>query len=217
MVCQALATFARLDTALALLCNENRIADEACRRRSVRDIHLINWTIEEAKLLKAERPQPSDVDPVPSLDQILIWPGEDPTGRSTEPLNVPKSAAIQSAAETMPLSNDDLAAPEPKAPSPVAVSVSFSTSAAVPTERSKSTVPTAIIKPDIYVKPDSYFAPVDRDRMISLRWVLRDMRSKRLNWWPINQPDLQLLIEMEFVEMRDGIAVLTNKGERAID
>ena len=117
----------------------------------------------------------------------------------------------------VPPSNDALAAPEPKAPSPVAVSVSFSTSAAVPTERSKSTVPTAIIKPDIYVKPDSYFAPVDRDRMISLRWVLRDIRSKRLNWWPINQPDLQLLIEMELVEMRDGIAVLTNKGERAID
>jgi hypothetical protein len=33
----------------------------------VTDIQLINWTIEEAKFLKAEGPQPGDVDPIPSL------------------------------------------------------------------------------------------------------------------------------------------------------
>jgi hypothetical protein len=181
----------------------------------VRDIHLINWTIEEAKLVKAERRQPSDVDPIPSLDQILIWPGGDPSGRSTEPVDVAKSDPIQSAAETAPVvppPNDAAAAPKPKAasPSPVAVSVSFSISAGVRTEEPKSVLPTAIIKQDINA------APEDRDRMIVLRWVLRDIRSNRLKWWPIKQHDLQTLIEMEFVEMRDGIPVLTHKGDRAI-
>ena len=45
------------------------------------EIDLINWTIEEAKLLKAERPQPRDLDAIPSLDQLLIWPEVDPSRR----------------------------------------------------------------------------------------------------------------------------------------
>ncbi|MDR3483863.1 MAG: hypothetical protein P4M05_03010 [Bradyrhizobium sp.] len=181
------------------------------------DIHLINWTIEEARLLKAERPQPSDVDPIPSLDQILIWPEGDPSRRPTEPVDsVATTAPIQPTAETAPVvppSNDAVAAPKPKAasPSPVAVSASFSICADVRTDEPKSPVPTAIIKPDIHV------APVDRDRMIVLRWVLRDIRGNRLKWSPINQHDLRALIEMGFVEMRDGIPVLTKQGERAID
>jgi hypothetical protein len=184
----------------------------------VTDIHLINWTIEEAKLLKAERAQPSNADPIPSLDQILIWPEGDPLGRPAEPVDsVAKSVHIQSTAETAPVrspSNDAAAAPKPKAasPSPVAVSVSFSTSTDVRTEDpKKSPLPTAIIKPDILA------APSDLNRMIALRWILRDIRSNRLKWWPINQHDLRTLIEMEFVEMRDGIPVLTHKGDRAID
>jgi hypothetical protein len=38
-----------------------------------------------------------------------------------------------------------------------------------------------------------------------------------LKWWPIDQHDLRTLIEMGFVERRDGIAVLTSRGDRAID
>jgi hypothetical protein len=53
--------------------------------------------------------------------------------------------------------------------------------------------------------------------MIALRWVLRDIRSNRLKWSPINQNDLRTLIEMGFVEMRDGLPVLTNIGSHAID
>jgi hypothetical protein len=190
--------------------------------RSVPEIHLINWTIEEAKLLKAERPRPSDVNPIPSLDQLLVWPDDDPPGQATEPADsVARSTPIQSTAETapvMPPSNDAVAAPKPKtasyspgASSGSAVWGSVSISAEVRTEESKSPLPTAIIKPDIDA------APLDRDRMIALRWVLRDIRSNRLKWWPIDQHDLRTLIEMGFVERRDGIAVLTSRGDRAID
>ena len=177
------------------------------------DIHLINWTIEEAKLLKAERPQPGHADPVPSLDQILIWPEADPSGRPTKPVDsIAKSVPIQSPSEAAPVllpSSEAGAAPKPNAGShlPVVVAVSMD----VRTEEPKSTVATVIIRPDVPA------VPVDLDRMIALRWVLRDIRSNRLKWWPINQHDLRTLIEMEFVEVRDGIPVLTNKGNRAID
>jgi hypothetical protein len=183
----------------------------------VTEIDLINWTIEEARLLKAERPQPSDVDPIPSLDQILIWPEVNSSGRPIEPIDsVAKSAPSQSTTETVlvvPPSNDAVTAPKPKAAtySPVAVSASYSISANIRAEEPKPAPPTAIIKPEIPA------AAVDPDRMISLRWVLRDIRSNRLKWWPISQHDLQTLIETGFVEMRDGIPMLTNKGDRAID
>ena len=81
----------------------------------------------------------------------------------------------------------------------------------VRTEEPKSTLATVIIRPDVLA------VPADLDRMIALRWVLRDIRSNRLKWWPIDQHDLRTLIEMGFVERRDGIAVLTSKGDRAID
>ena len=170
------------------------------------DIHLINWTIEEAKLLKAERPQPGHADPVPSLDQILIWPEADPSGRFTKPADsIAKSVPIRSPSEAAPVlpSSSEAGA----AYSPVVVAVSMD----VRTEKPKSTVATPIIRPDVPA------IPVDLDRMIALRWALRDIRSNRLKWSPINQHDLRTLIEMEFVEVRDGIPVLTNKGNRAID
>jgi hypothetical protein len=182
----------------------------------VTDIQLINWTIEEAKLLKAEQPQLRDMDPSPPLDHLLAWPESDLSGRPTEPVDsVAKSAPIHSTAEAAPVvppSNDAVVAPQPKAVSYslAAVSVSYSNSADVRTEEPKPLVSAEIIKPDIP-------AAVDLDRMIVLRWVLRDIRANRLKWWPIKQHDLRTLIEMGLVEMRDGIPILTSKGARAID
>jgi hypothetical protein len=179
----------------------------------VTNIHLINWTIEEAKLPKAEQPQRSDADSMPSLDQILIWPEADPSGRPTKPVDsVAKGVPIQLPSETaavLPPSSEAGAASKPNARSSSPVAVAVSTD--VRTEELKSILATAIIKRDV---PG---VPADLDPMIALRWVLRDIRSNRLKWWPINPHDLRTLIEMEFVEMRDGIPVLTNKGNRAID
>ena len=49
--------------------------------------------------------------------------------------------------------------------------------------------------------------------MISVRWELRDIKSKRLKWWPINQHDLQIL--MESLKFATG-SVLTSQADRAI-
>lgn len=82
-----------------------------------------------AKLLKAERPQPTGADPIPSLDQSLVGPEDDLSGRATEPVDsVVKSAPIHSTAEAAAVvsPSNDAVAPQPKAASnlPVAASVS---------------------------------------------------------------------------------------------
>jgi hypothetical protein len=90
--------------------------------QGVTDIHVINWTIEEAKLLKAERPQPGDVDPIPSLDQLLVWP-EGPVDSAARSSPLQPSADM---APVLPSLTDAVAAPEPKAESKPPVELSFS-------------------------------------------------------------------------------------------
>ena len=62
------------------------------------------------------------------------------------------------------------------------------------------------------VRPGIDTSPVDRDRAIALRWVLRDIKNARLKWWPVERHDLQLLIGLGLVEMRDDKPMLTNAG-----
>ena len=66
------------------------------------------------------------------------------------------------------------------------------------------------------VQPDIYTAPADRERAISLRWVLRDIKADRLKLSPVDQRDLLDLIDMGLVEMRNDAPVLTNAGVNAI-
>jgi hypothetical protein len=41
---------------------------------------------------------------------------------------------------------------------------------------------------------------------------LRNIKSNRLKWWPVNQCDLRDLIDMGLVEMHDDAPALTNAG-----
>jgi hypothetical protein len=66
------------------------------------------------------------------------------------------------------------------------------------------------------VEPDIYTAPVDRDRAIVLRWMLRDIKSNRLKCWTVNQHDLRDLIDMGLVEIQNDAPVLTNLGVNAV-
>jgi ribosomal protein S19E (S16A) len=47
--------------------------------------------------------------------------------------------------------------------------------------------------------------------------VLRDIKAKRTRLSPVSPDDLQTLIEMGLIEMRDEAPVVTNEGERALD
>jgi hypothetical protein len=55
------------------------------------------------------------------------------------------------------------------------------------------------------------------EKAIALRWALRDIVAKRLKLTPLKQEDLQTLIELGFVEMRDDAPVVTSSGLAALD
>jgi hypothetical protein len=61
------------------------------------------------------------------------------------------------------------------------------------------------------------FVGFDLERIIALRWTLRDIKAKRLKLSPVSDVDLRALIDMGLVEMRDDVPVLTNAGHDALD
>jgi hypothetical protein len=60
--------------------------------------------------------------------------------------------------------------------------------------------------------PKQGLASKGLDDAIRLRWALRDIGAKRLNWCPVSAGDLQTLIDMRLVEMKDGEPVITLAG-----
>jgi hypothetical protein len=66
-------------------------------------------------------------------------------------------------------------------------------------------------------QPNSVLAGLNLDTAIRLRWALRDIKAKRTKLSPVSPNDLAALLELGFVEMRDGVPILTNQGDRALD
>lgn len=60
-------------------------------------------------------------------------------------------------------------------------------------------------------------ADLGLERAIALRWVLRDIKAKRLKLSPVSTIDLNILTELGLIEMRDDVPVLTTTGHAAID
>jgi len=60
-------------------------------------------------------------------------------------------------------------------------------------------------------------AGLDLDTAIRLRWVMRDIRAKRTKLSPVSENDLAALIDLGFVEMREGTPRLTGLGVLALD
>jgi hypothetical protein len=61
------------------------------------------------------------------------------------------------------------------------------------------------------------FAGLDLERAIALRWVLRDIKGKRLKLSPISENHLSTLTDLGLVEMRDNLPTLTEAGHAALD
>jgi hypothetical protein len=61
------------------------------------------------------------------------------------------------------------------------------------------------------------FADLDLERGIALRWMLRDIKARRLKLSPVSDADLSALMDLGLVEMRDDAPVLTNAGHAALD
>jgi hypothetical protein len=66
-------------------------------------------------------------------------------------------------------------------------------------------------------QPNSVLTGLNLDTAIRLRWALRDIKAKRTKMSPVSPDDLAALIELGLVEVRDGVPILTNDGDRALD
>jgi hypothetical protein len=61
------------------------------------------------------------------------------------------------------------------------------------------------------------FADFDLERAIALRWMLQDIKAKRLKLSPVSDHDLKTLTDLGLIEMQDGVPVLTQAGQAAMD
>jgi hypothetical protein len=61
-------------------------------------------------------------------------------------------------------------------------------------------------------EPKTGLASLGLDDAIRLRWVLRDIIGKRLRLSPIAPNDLQTLIDLSYIEMKDEVPTITIAG-----
>jgi hypothetical protein len=63
----------------------------------------------------------------------------------------------------------------------------------------------------------SLLAELDLNTAIHLRWVMRDIRSKRTKFSPVSRNDLAVLMDLGLVDMREELPRLTGLGVLALD
>jgi hypothetical protein len=192
--------------------------------RTVKNLDLIDWTIREAEHLKTERREPDGVDGTTSFNKLLDSFEGERVEQSIPAVPVPQIASALSIqiATASPTGQSFSDVPVPSQ-SDVISSLAVSTQAESSTSadgwveaqmpellKAMSNLHKAIMEPDIYT------AKGDRDRAITLRWVLRDIKNNRLKWSPANRQDLRILVIMGLVKMRDDAPLLTNAGGSAI-
>jgi hypothetical protein len=174
---------------------------------------LIDWTIQAAEHLNTERREASDPDAKASLDELPAVPEREPAEDASpeEPFaQLANALSIQLAAESPvdTTSSEVVTLSEPDTVLPASPPLAPAANDRI--DAQMSNLLRAIVGPDINTDR------ADRDRAISLRWALRDIKSNRLNWLPVAEYDLQILIIMGLVEMRNDAPVLTNAGDDAI-
>ncbi|UPJ54026.1 hypothetical protein IVB30_10645 [Bradyrhizobium sp. 200] len=64
---------------------------------------------------------------------------------------------------------------------------------------------------------NSLLAALDLNTAIRLRWVMRDIRSKRTKLSAVSDDDLTALMDLGLVEMREELPRLTALGVLALD
>ena len=176
------------------------------------NLDLIDWTMQEARQIRPEHRTHSAVDG--SFDGLLEALKERLKPNTDDTISQIASAPSIQLADESPTEqsfSEVVAPPEPD----IVSNLSALTPAARPADGWVDAEMSNLLK--AIVKPDIYTARADRGRAIALRWVLREIKSNRLKWSPINQHDLRILTIMGLVEMRDDAPVLTNAGVSVIE
>lgn len=176
----------------------------------MKNFHLIDWTMQAAKDLTASRarqnaPTASDAQDNAGSNSVLVsGVGVEMIDKQLEGLGLNPCATPLASPYLSPIPPEAAASgpSQPEATAPVIVEP-------LATNLS-STLARQVINRDIHA------TRADRDRAIELRWTLRDIKADRLKLSPVSAPDLKLLIEMQLVELRNGVPCLTNAGLTAI-
>jgi hypothetical protein len=64
---------------------------------------------------------------------------------------------------------------------------------------------------------DNPFADFSLERAIGLRWMLRDIQSRRLKMSPVSDEGLRVLSELGLIDVRDEGPVLTEAGTAVLN
>jgi hypothetical protein len=187
------------------------------------EVDLVDWTPASLKELRPDGQEKKAAEEAASAGRVLGF-GDD--ALPPEPVE-----ALVNKAQDVELSESRLVEDLPvlQSPEPVAAPLLETTednflSSESPTSEAPGAGQSAIrfqFEPHAALKkavldPDIYTDKKDSSRAIDLRWILRDIRAKRTNWWPVSDRDLRVLIEMGLVEMRDDVPTLTSVGFDAV-
>jgi hypothetical protein len=175
---------------------------------------LVNWTMQKARQLNPVDRMPSETEGSHLLDKPLeVLEGEQ--AKATLPANPQETISPTASAPSVQLPDNSPMAPQAygvadgSAGTPLDFPLPMQAASLAPED--VPNVPMSALLNAI-VAPDIYTAPADRERAITLRWVLRDIKANRLKLSPVDQLDLRDLIEIGLVEMRNDVPVLTNAG-----
>lgn len=157
----------------------------------MKNLDLIDWTIREAQLLNGRDGSLERTD------------RDDP------------SASVSTGAARITDENVDASQEAGLPPETTNTDLPAFNQAASTFAKTQFDAPLAAIRKAI-VEPGIDTSREDRNRAISLRWMLRDIRNDRMKWWPVEQHDQWLLVELGLVEMRDKMPVLTSAGINVI-
>jgi hypothetical protein len=194
------------------------LAKVCCVERIMSNLDLVNWTMQKARQLSPEHHIPSKIEGSHLLDKLLEVLGGERIKRTDLPANPQET--IPRSAPSVQLTDDSPVTAQPyevadRTEASTASDLPVSTPAAPLAPADVPAVPMSALLKAI-VGPDIYTALADRERAITLRWVLRDIKANRLKLSPVDQHDLRDLIDMGLVEMRNDAPVLTNAGVDAI-
>jgi hypothetical protein len=177
----------------------------------VTNLDLIDWAMQEAGELRPDLRTPGPDDG--SFDRLVSALKERLKPNADNTISQIASAPSIQLADESPTEqsfSEIVAPPEPEIVSNLPALTPAAPLARGWVDAEMSNLLKAIVEPDIYT------ARADRNRAIDLRWVLRDIKSNRLKWSPVNPHDLRMLTIMGLVEVRDDAPVLTNAGVSVI-
>jgi hypothetical protein len=168
------------------------------------NFHLIDWPVKQVEESKAQQDVLHKFEPKPPLNKLLkiLEPVLRPEPRHQTDVD-PRRSNLQIESTTPgPISN------VVAEPTPDIISMQIEPTSSISTDQNqpKPYLRKAIVAPDIHT------LPIHRFRAIDLRWVLRDIKGDRLKLSPINEEDLQDLMDLGLIEMRDDGPVLTSAG-----